>query len=246
MTTVAQVKRVMRPLFERNADLALVGRLVVITPVRHLVRGVFFDRGSDPVVFQPTWFVNFLFKPGAGVIDTWGERLFKSGRPVDYTKPAFIRARVRKIAEQMALPVRERRYPKSWGLWVAYDPATAIQMCKVIERQALPMLRSLQSIDDFVGFTSDQARFPWTYLGSNYFNEPYVQAAQGDFAAALATCTKLAAQEPTRPRIKEMLRLLAGGDRRGLAGLLHGWEADSVKRLKLEGYWELTPFPIEL
>ena len=37
MTTVAQIKRVTRPLLERNSDLAPVGRIVVIKPVRHLL-----------------------------------------------------------------------------------------------------------------------------------------------------------------------------------------------------------------
>jgi hypothetical protein len=147
---------------------------------------------------------------------------------------------------QWLLPVRERRYPKSMEGWVAYDSAIATEMCEVIEQQALPMLRAIQSIDDFVAFAGDKTRFDWTYLGSNFFHEPFVFAAQGNFDAALAACTKLAVREPTNRRVKELLRRLSAGDRRGVARLLHRWELDSVKRMDLEEFWEPTPFPIEL
>ena len=116
MTTVTQIKRVTRPLLERNPDLSLVGRIVVIKPVHHLLRGVFFGRGADPVMFDPMWFVNFLFKPGAGVSDTWAERLYcKRGVPLDVNDQAMLQARMRTQLAQMALPVRKRRYPESWG-----------------------------------------------------------------------------------------------------------------------------------
>jgi hypothetical protein len=154
-------------------------------------------------------------------------------------------AELRVVAAQWLLPVRERRYPKSMERWVAYDPEIATEMCEMIEQQALPMLRAIQSIDDFVAFTSDETRFDWTYLGSNFFHEPFVFAAQGNFEAALAACTRLAAREPTNRRLKELLRRLADGDRPGVARLLHRWEAESVKWLGLEEFWEPTPFPIE-
>jgi hypothetical protein len=206
------------------------------------LRGIFIRRDIDPVGFEPKWFVNFLFRPGAGVSDRWGERLH---RKIDLPREVTV-AEMRVVAAQWLLPIRERRYPKSLEGWAAYDPAIATEMCEVIERQALPMLRAIQSIDDFVAFTSDETRFDWTYLGSNFFHEPFVFAAQGNFEAAPAACTKLAAREPANRRVKELLRRLADGDRRGVARLLHRWEADSVKRMDLEEFWEPTPFPIEL
>jgi hypothetical protein len=191
--------------------------------------------------------VNFLFKPGAGVTDTWGECLYRKGSvSLDVNDRAMLAARMRIKVAQMQLPLRARHYPESWGGWVAYDPKIAREMCDVIEQQALPMLRSLASIDDFVAFASDKTRFIWTYLGSNYFNEPFVYAARGDFEGALAVCRNLPMLGSTRPQIEDLLPRLAGGDREGVAQLLHGWEAGSVKRLKLEKFWERTPFPIEV
>jgi len=247
VTTLAQVKRVTRPLLERNSDLALVGRLVVIKPVRHLIRGVLIDRSPNPVKHRPVWLVSFLFKPWTLLGERWGERLFTKRGSVlqDLSDPERNLEVARIMSAQMRLPVRERRYPESWGGWVAYDPTVADEMCEVIEEQALPMLRALQSIDDFVAFTADRSRFPWTRLGPNYSDEPFVFAAQGNFEAAVAACTRLVAEEPAGPRVKELLRLLADGDRQGVAALLHVWEAEAVKRLRLESVWEPTPFPIE-
>jgi hypothetical protein len=243
MTTAVQVKRATRQLLERNGDLALVRGFIFIKPAHHLLRGIFFPRDIDPILFQPTWFVNFLSRPGAGVTDRWGERLYrKTGVPREPTD-----AETRLYAAQWALPIRERRYPKPYdGGWVSYDPAVAAEMCEMIEQETLPMLRSIQSIDDFVALTGDKTRFSWTYLGSNFFHEPFVFAAQGKFEAALAACARLVAWRPKNRKAKELHRRLAAGDRRGVVRLLHRWEADSVKRLKIDEFWEPTPFPIEL
>ena len=53
MTTVAQVKQVVQPLLQRNPDLALVGRMIVVRPVHHLLRGIYLARSSDPDDFVP-------------------------------------------------------------------------------------------------------------------------------------------------------------------------------------------------
>ena len=53
MTTISQVKKAVQPLLQRNHDLALVGRLVVLKPVHHILRGVYIDRSSIPDEFMP-------------------------------------------------------------------------------------------------------------------------------------------------------------------------------------------------
>jgi hypothetical protein len=62
MTTVAQVRQAVQPLLQRNPDLALVGRLIVLKPVQHMVRGIYIDRSLDPRLFVPTWSVLSLFE----------------------------------------------------------------------------------------------------------------------------------------------------------------------------------------
>jgi hypothetical protein len=120
MTTVAQVREVVQPLLQRNPDLALVGRLVVIKPVHHILRGIYIDRSLDSQLFIPTWAVTFLFEPSESFSYNWGGRL----------------------------------YNRAHGAWVVTNPATSAVMCEEIEKEALPLLRPIQTIDDFIRFTS--------------------------------------------------------------------------------------------
>ena len=51
-TRPADLKRYLKPLLKQRSDLVLIGRLLLIRPVRHIVRGVFFDRTSDKYQFE--------------------------------------------------------------------------------------------------------------------------------------------------------------------------------------------------
>jgi hypothetical protein len=220
MTTVVQVKQAVRPLLERNADLALVGRLIVIKPVHHLLRGVYFARSLDHNSFTPTWLVVPMFRYGAQVIFNWGRRLYKP----------------------------------SHGPWDNRNPTTAQVMCEEIEREALPLVRSIQTIDDFADFASEE-RFGAMCLENHLLAKIVVDIARGDFDAARAICAHFFREIPFKPwyygkdddGIMPVLRpLLVANDRPGLARVLHQWEADSIKACKLEKIWEPTPFPFEL
>ena len=221
MTTVAQVRQVVQPLLQRNSDLALVGRIVVIKPVHHILRGIYIDRSSDPLRFVPTWAVVFLFEPRQSLSFNWGERVYR--RP---------------------------------GSWDVSDPDTPAAMAEAIEQQALPLLRPVQSIDDFVAFTSKD-RFRNTHLDFYRDRKIFVDVARGDLEAARAICAYFATDHARRwylPRMQEeydritqrLCPLVAANDRPGLARLLHEFEAGSAKDMKLNKLWEPTPFPIEL
>jgi hypothetical protein len=221
MTTVSQVKKAVQPLLQRNQDLALVGRLVVLKPVHHLLRGIFICSSSIPDEFMPTWAVIFPFEPRDSFSFNWGDRLYKP----------------------------------SPGFWDVKDPATPEEMCARIEQVALPILRPIQTIDDFVAFASKE-RFPYNYLDLDKHRKVYVDVARGDFESARELCaeaidgavtTKVEWLREAFERIaKTICPLLAANDRVGLAKLLHDIEAQSVKNLKLEKLWEPTPFPLEL
>lgn len=220
MTTAAQVKQVVQPLLDQNPDLALVGRLILIKPVRHLLRGVYFARSLDHNAFTPTWLIVPMFRYGAHVIFNWGQEL----------------------------------YNRSYGPWDIRKPATPKTMCEEIERTALPLVRSVQTIDDFVGFASEE-RFGAMRLDNDLFAKIVIDIARGDFDTARAICAHFFREIPFKPwydgkdyaGIMPVLRLLlAANDRAGLARVLHQWEADSIEACKLEKFWEPTPFPFEL
>jgi hypothetical protein len=60
-TRPADLKRYLKPLLKQRSDLVLTGRLVLIRPVRHLLRGAFFDRTGDKYCFRVLRCVKPLF-----------------------------------------------------------------------------------------------------------------------------------------------------------------------------------------
>ena len=63
-TRPADLKRYLKPLLKQRSDLMLIGRLLLIRPVRHIVRGVFFGRTSDKYLFNLHVIVRLLVEPG--------------------------------------------------------------------------------------------------------------------------------------------------------------------------------------
>ncbi|MGE5156846.1 MAG: hypothetical protein ACM3OF_01745 [Gemmatimonas sp.] len=60
-TRPADLKHYLKPLLKQRSDLVLLGRLLIIRPVRHLLRGAFFDRTSYKYQFRVLRCVKPLF-----------------------------------------------------------------------------------------------------------------------------------------------------------------------------------------
>src|SRR5262245_10243774 len=60
-TTPADIKRYLKPLLRQRSDLVLIGRRLLIRPVRHLLRGALFDRTSDKYCFRLWRYINPLY-----------------------------------------------------------------------------------------------------------------------------------------------------------------------------------------
>ena len=61
MTTAAEVRRWLKPLLKQHPDLVLVGRNLIIPPVHHVLRGIFFDASWDKHLCRPIWYAGALF-----------------------------------------------------------------------------------------------------------------------------------------------------------------------------------------
>ncbi|MBZ9654290.1 hypothetical protein [Phyllobacterium lublinensis] len=61
MTTTGDVKWAMRPLLDRHDDLVVMGRMLVILPVRHVVRFICIDRELEPGGFEVRTALNLTF-----------------------------------------------------------------------------------------------------------------------------------------------------------------------------------------
>ena len=145
--------------------------------------------------------------------------------------------------------------PVAGRLWYWDDPSVRDDLFSAIEEQALPRLRAIQTLDDFVAFASDRTRFFLTAFDGYLLRSVGVDIARGDLETARATCAELATGRTrwSMPLMREeferitgvLCPLLASDDRAGMARLLHEWEAYTVDKLKLRDVWEPTPFPLE-
>ncbi|RAI45794.1 hypothetical protein CH341_01985 [Rhodoplanes roseus] len=135
------------------------------------------------------------------------------------------------------------------------DADLALAMTEAIETHALPVLRRIVSLDDYLAFVSRH------YFRHKLFDWPHVkiviEVALGNLDAARALRDENVDRFRDDPaydeegrakyqRIRELCARLEADDRSGLAALLHEWEAITVKNLKIETLWEPTPFPPEL
>ena len=219
MPSAAQVKKAIQPLLQRNSDLALINRFVIIKPVHHIQRGIFFRSGSGDT-FYPTWTVNVLFAPQVlGFDSIWSRDVY-------------------------AAPLRSGFY--------TYHSDVSELLCDRIEHVALPLLRQVQTVDDFVAFNTPE-RFPGQSLNGFEYIKVYVDIARGDFDAALKFCEFVKAKggySDYMPWAYEVFAetlypMLMANDRAGLAQYLKDFELTQVKGRGLEKFWEPTPFPLE-
>lgn len=222
MTTANQVKKLVKPLLARNPDLALVGRTILIKPVRHLLRGIVVDSTRSANIFAPHRAAIFLFEPKTTFSLSWGKTLYRH---------------------------------RSKELWDFDDPDMPAEFLEKMESEALPILRRIETLNDFVAYTRDRALSQNT-IDQHPLSRVFIEIALGRFDLARKTC---ADQDDAQSRewfnllapddyqlVMDVVRpLVVAEDRPALARLLHEWEAASVKALKLEAHWEPSPFPFE-
>jgi hypothetical protein len=213
------------PLLENNPDLAWVGRQIYLKPVHHFARMILIGRILDKDGFRPQWAVVHLFEWRRSFPLSWGEWLSKTSG---------------------SMP----------GSWRIDDSDASSALVETIERNALPLLRSMTTLDDYLTFVSRN------YFRHQLYDWPdakvIVDAALGNLDGARALCdANIRNWSTDKPnyddddrekfaRLRKLCALVREDDRSGIARLLHAWEAETVKNLKIEHIWEPTPFPLEL
>jgi hypothetical protein len=124
MTTTAFVKRLVKPLLERHADLALVGYWIFVKPVHHFARGILIGPTPYPKSFSLRWAVMHLFEPRRSFPLDWGGYGFEWSAPPPENLDD--------------LPEAEK---------------SAI-VNAAIERNMLPKLRAMRTFDDYLTFVA--------------------------------------------------------------------------------------------
>jgi hypothetical protein len=229
MPTAREIKKLLRPLLSRRSDLVQFRRSICFVPFTRYSRGVAFKM--------------HLFSTRS-LICPFANQLCDGAWDVDVVRegPAEI--------------------PENWEDDVE---GTAQRLCAELERDILPTIEPVTSFEEHL------KRFP----RSLHVYEPSDRSDRYDFQFACTACTRgdfdraeavmtelldpkifffgvpeVVTEEhrfaiPRQERMAYFLMTLRKGRAETLT-LLHDWEAFSVKSMRLEKYWEPSPFPCEL
>jgi hypothetical protein len=220
VVTAVQVKKYLQPLLDANDDVALVGRLLVVKPVTHILRGVLIDCRSSKETIVPVWFCYHMFGPFPDYSLNWGDKLW--GRNWRTDDPNVSQALCAAI-ENVALP--------------KIRPVTTIEAF----HEALPVLSAhyghrWEIIPDIKMFF-DAAEGNIEAAKALCRDKICTHADPGPKEADVTIATAAAA--------KKLCSLLANDDIAGVVRTLHEWEETNVRTLKLAPYWQPAPFPAE-
>jgi hypothetical protein len=225
MAKVTQVRKAVRPALKQHSDLAIANSWIFVKPAHHFVRAVLIGGTSHPERFEARWTVMHLFEVRTSVHLNWGGFLW------------------------------DRRWANP-GFWWKIDEGVEQSLMEAIETQALPVLRAMRTLDDFLAYVAQNTYGPHLYEWPT--SRIILDVALGDLDHARAICAKhyerWSTDDPrlddiaraTYARLTDLCARLLADDRPGLVRLLHDWEAQTVRNLKIEHIWEPTPFPIEL
>lgn len=141
------------------------------------------------------------------------------------------------------------------GSWLINDTDVGQMLIETIEASALPRLRAMKSLDNYLAYTSQAGLRDLLVRPTARI---IMDVALGDLDTArtiyesqreLWFVDKPNYDDEDKAmlrRLRELCALLENDDRAGLARLLHDWEALTAKNLKIAHLWEPTPFPLEL
>ena len=236
MSTQAEIQDILRPYVERRSDLVLIGRAVILRPIRHLMCGYYVDRTSVPHMSRPFWFANlaYLLIPNTGFLwDSGDAPRWWDIRAENFQDRLFARmdlafAQLRKFNE--AVDIFDIELPMNRDL----KPDSLVQGLTRVARGDLegaePFLlselayqtRDLADRLDFIAKYRRRGSKPWQ-------RDMWIHDRRSK----------------VRANNLVLIDLVAKRDRIGAANLLREWERLYVRAWKAEKHWISSPFPFE-
>lgn len=224
MTTSREVRRLVQPLLERNPDLGLAGRLLVVKPVHHFVRGIFIDRTSLADRFRPHWMICHLYNYTRRIHLSWGAEVY--AKPVNRWSMSDPDAStsLRDLIESEVLPILRPINTLDGYASVILDRFKGHHhQLGSTDRVILDLaLGNPQSMTDAVATLRRTI---------GYLREP---KKPNEFEIAEAE------------RLEQLSQFLGAKRSDQALKLLHEWEHALVTDRKLQPYWQPTPFPAEI
>lgn len=243
MTTITQIKGWTRPLLNADDQLVLVGRNLVLRPVRHLIRGLYIDRTSRRLQPRLIGYVQPLFD----ITDVGGGLLWTTHPPVYQTDEdefeSHFRATCQDCLDQMKrietiddfLAEVDKTDGRTFG-------PVPIHLYKLRHPVVLAALGKFQEALSILGPELRDQEL--TYAGmlavaqARLAKKPRNGVAHSEVEHAVLMLQWIDALKPLVP-------LLEAGDSAGISRLLRRHEARNAAVWKVAKLWERTSFPFE-
>lgn len=245
MTTAADIKRWTRSLLESDPTLVLVGRELIVRPVRHVVRAIVIDQTSITYRSNVRYYLAPLFfAPPSGF--SWGRELTLA-RNDDPSFQTKLEQECRGVITELLAPtetvadfVRQTTSdymssPRSLGplpldRYHRYYGVCLAALGRFEEARAVLALMA----EEEVAYQAMLAR-------GKALLRKRANSRSGKFNVEHATF-----QLAVISQLKRLDLLLQKKDREAIGTLLRDWEQLEIRERGLDHLWEPTPFPVEL
>lgn len=247
MTTRAQVKIWTRPILAADPRLTLIGSNLVLTPVRHVLRGIYVDRTSMSYWSTLRYYLVPLFDVPTGSLGfRWSGTI-----PLPRNDAGDFQASFTEACQQTIDGVLD-------------SVSTIADLVFQTTRDDLPPLLGLGGSrltkhyrEHAVALAAlgrlGEARQTLAELDPDERSNRWLLESGKDTLAKRAN-SQLGKGEVKRAefhlaiidKLKPLRDLLETEDRQGIGRLLNEWEHDAANRWGVEHLWEPTPFPVEL
>ena len=218
MATAAQLKRLVAPLLKQRGDLAFIDRMLIVRPVRHVLRAILLDRTGDRARFAVRPILMPIYHPHFLNL-SWGWPISRpDGWSYAIDQPDAQDFLIAEL-EQRALP----------RLAAVHDIMSLKAHCEAHENRHHfefgPHLSTAAALGDF-----DDARRICRELKA----KGSLEGPGGD-----AESTQYIEDR------RVLCELICRDDRAAVIKLLHQREAATAARWGLADIWEPSPFPLE-
>lgn len=247
MTTSAEIRQWTKSLIKARDDVQLRGRALYLTPIRHVLRGVFFQGSSDKTYPRPRWFFGVPFAPQSELLGgLWSAEL-----PILHsTDERFGERLIELLAEKIDRNLKPVSSVEAFYELTLYDrPTEAGAGFWALEKYPVFHAPVLAALGRFEAATSVVAHMVAA-------SEPRLQRQLAEGQALVAkrknsAIGRLSVTEANRDlamlsELKRLAALAEVADRTAIATLLRDWEAQTISRWGIEDLWQPSPFPFEL
>lgn len=228
MSTVAEVREISKLVLSRNPELAMVRRVIILTPITHVARFIVLDNLSGKHRFEPTWSVSPLFRCNAGVLSHYSGYLYYP-KPMlwDVTNPdasTMLAEAVERVGLPLLRSVQTIADFRNFAIEERF-PGQRLDLFPLHKIIIDIALGDFESADRQAAALFD---VPNMWSGTNWLGGPVLPSKHYNLITQV------------------ICPMLAKRDVKGLARQLHEWEEQTIKWFKLEKYWRPAPYPLEL